>query len=128
MSADLYARLEELGIDKARVERVIKHENWGALVNAFEILTVLGVVVDGWPDAAEDAFPGVHGVCPACDTEHLFLSAAGRVTCGHSTCRQPDLVSDLLIEGLTALRGEDSGRTESEEGQWTAWEIMEGGR
>ena len=77
MSADLYAQLEKLGIDKARIETVIRSENWGRAVHSFEILTVLGVVADGWPDVIE---------------------------------------SDE----------EDSGRAESEEGQWTAWEIIGG--
>lgn len=46
---DLYTRLEELGIDRDRLKTVIDHENWGALVHAFEVLTVLGTVVDKWP-------------------------------------------------------------------------------
>ena len=46
-----------------------------------------------------DALPRVKGVCPACDTEHLFLGAGGYVTCGYERCPRPDLVSDLLIEG-----------------------------
>lgn len=46
---DLYARLEELGIDRERLKTVIDNENWGALVHAFEVLTVLGTIVDKWP-------------------------------------------------------------------------------
>jgi hypothetical protein len=46
---DLYARLKELGIDRDRLKKVIDNDNWGALVHAFEVLTVLGTVVDKWP-------------------------------------------------------------------------------
>lgn len=46
-----------------------------------------------------NVYPPVKGVCPACDTEHLFLGAAGYVTCGYMRCPQPDLVSDLLMDG-----------------------------
>lgn len=46
------------------------------------------------------AYPHVQGKCPACGSNSLFLGEGGYVTCGMRPCPQPDLVSDLLIEGL----------------------------
>lgn len=50
-------------------------------------------------DLAMATVPRVKGVCPACSTENLFLGASGHVTCGYARCWQPDLVSDLLMDG-----------------------------
>jgi hypothetical protein len=49
---DVYAILKEQGIDKERLDKVLapKAERWGELVNAFEVLTVLGAVQRAWPE------------------------------------------------------------------------------
>lgn len=49
------------------------------------------------------AYPHVQGTCPACHSNSLFLGEGGYVTCGMRPCPQPDLVSDLLIEGLEKI-------------------------
>lgn len=55
---DIYARLEELGIDRARFARAMEaREDWGGMVHAFEWLTVLGVVLSHWPDAVPEPEP-----------------------------------------------------------------------
>ena len=50
--ADVYEILAAHGIDKDRLGGVLapKAENWGGLVHAFEVLTVLGAVHSAWPD------------------------------------------------------------------------------
>ena len=46
-------RIRELGIDYPRLKAVLDNpDNWGALVNAFEYLTVLGVVCDAMREEA----------------------------------------------------------------------------
>lgn len=42
----IVAQLAALGIDEKRLAKVLapKADNWGGLVHAFEVLTVLGVV------------------------------------------------------------------------------------
>lgn len=48
---DLYAKLEEHGITKARLKKALdSKDNWGALVHSFEYLTVLGAVETMWPE------------------------------------------------------------------------------
>ena len=50
---NILAKLGILGIDRERLERVMapKAENWGQLVYAFEVLTVLGIVLEAMKDA-----------------------------------------------------------------------------
>lgn len=45
--SDIVARCKELGIDYPRLKAALDNpDNWGGMVNAFEYLTVLGVVCD----------------------------------------------------------------------------------
>jgi hypothetical protein len=48
---DIYERLGEFGIDKARLTAVLgQSDNWGGMVHSFEYLTVCSVVEALWPE------------------------------------------------------------------------------
>jgi translation initiation factor 2 alpha subunit (eIF-2alpha) len=63
-AVNIIDKLAEQGIDRERLERVMKPkaENWGHLVYAFEVVTVLGTVLDAmqeevrWPDVADELY------------------------------------------------------------------------
>lgn len=47
----VYHQLEGFGIDEDRLREVMDgHDNYGALVHAFETVTVLSVVLACWPE------------------------------------------------------------------------------
>ena len=46
-------RCKELGIDFERLDKALStRDNWGGMINAFEFLTVLGVVADAMREDA----------------------------------------------------------------------------
>ena len=47
MDSEIISKLEKTGINFERLDKVLEsNDNWGSLVHAFEVLTVLGVVHD----------------------------------------------------------------------------------
>ena len=51
---EIHEALIVAGIDRNRLDGVLaSHDAWGSLVHAFEVLTVLGIVLETWKRAEE---------------------------------------------------------------------------